>query len=304
MGIFGSSRPGPRLERRWARIFLAVPLAAATAAWPAASRAEATTPGPPLSDAEREAFLLEGEVVKDRAIPQGVTLPRRVTLRWGDHEHDAKIQTLDDYRSQFRTGSGLEIDFRDSWRNNVAAYRLDRLLGLGFVPVTVVREYKRQPAAWTWWVDNFLMSDGDRHKRKTHPPNPLSWICQRDVVRLFDQLIYNFDRTLENILIDEEWQLWMIDHSRSFKVLEDLRNGENLPARCDKRLLAGLRNLDRATLEKTMEGLLNEDQIDGLLARRDTIVRFYDDAIAARGDLAILYDLPSRVVPTAEASGE
>jgi len=39
------------------------------------------------------------------------------------------------------------------------------------------------------------------------------------VVRLFDQLIYNTDRNLGNLLIDKSWRLWMIDHTRAFKVL-------------------------------------------------------------------------------------
>lgn len=91
----------------------------------------------------------------------------------------------------------------------------------------------------------------------------------------------------------------MIDHGRSFKVFEDLRNEKGLPARCEKRLLAALRTLDRPTLEKTMEGLLDEKQIDGLLARRDTIVGFYDDAIAARGAPAVVYELPPRLVSAA-----
>ena len=257
MGTFGSCWRGAFLGRGGARIVLAAILAASTAAWPTDSRAApqtATPPAPLLGDAEREAFLLEAEIVEDRPAPRGVTLPRRVTLRRGEYEHDAAVQTHEEYRSQLKTGSGLEIDFRDTWRNNVAAYRLDRLLGLGFVPVTVAREYKRQPAAWTWWVDDLLMSDRERYEQKTPPANPLGWICQKDVVRVFDQLIYNFDRTLENLLIDEHWQLWMIDHTRAFKVFGDLKNEKDLPARCEKHALDALRGLDRPTLEKSMEG--------------------------------------------------
>ena len=59
-------------------------------------------------------------------------------------------------------------------------------------------------------------------------------------------------------------------------------------------MAVALRRLDRVTLEKAMEGLLDGPQIDGLLARRDTIVRCYEDAIARRGEAAVLYDLPSR----------
>lgn len=303
MGSFGSSWRRSGLHDGGAGIVLTVTFIASTVAWPADARAAAQGAAPPaplVGDAEREAFLLEGEVVKDEPTPRGITLPRHITLRRGAYEHDAQVQTHDEYRSRFQTGAGTELDFRDTWRNNVAAYRLDRLLGLGFVPVAVVREYRREPAAWSWWVDDVLMSDRERHDQKVTPANPLAWICQKDVVRVFDQLIYNFDRTLENLLIDEQWQIWMIDHTRAFKVFEDLRNEKDLPARCERRLLAGLRGLDRPVLEKTMEGLLNEKQIESLLARRDTIVRFYDDAIAARGESAVLYELPPRLVSTAE----
>ena len=284
---------------------------AASPAAPAAARpdrlaaAEEEAPSPRLpGDAEKEALLLEGEVVGDRPIPEGVTHPRRVTLRRGALEHDAVVQAHDEYKSQMRLERSLEIDFRDSWRNNVAAYRLDRLLGLGFVPVTVVRTYRRQPAAWTWWVDHVLMSERARLEADAKPPGPLEWICQIYVVRVFDQLIQNFDRSAENLLIDEDWRVWMIDHTRAFKIFGQLRKEESLPPRCEEKLLAGLRNLDRPTLEKTMDELLSGQQIDGLLERRDRIVRFYDDLIEARGDRAVLYEMPRRVVSKGDPGSE
>lgn len=255
------------------------------------------------SDAEKEAFLREARVVADNAIPEGVTLPRRVTLRRGEYEHDAKVQTRDEHKTQLRLGKTVEMDFRDTWRNNVAAYRLDRLLGLGFVPVTVVREYRQKPAGWTWWVDDVLMSEAERHQRQVSPPRPLEWVLQMQVVSVFDELIYNFDRSLGNLLIDKDWRIWMIDHTRAFKIFGELRKKEDLPARCEKHLLAGLRRLDRPTLERTMDGLLDDKQIDGLLARRDTIVHFYDAQIAAQGDV-VLYELPSRLVTTTESGRE
>jgi hypothetical protein len=285
--------------------------AAVLATWatvpPANARTTASSEilsGSLLSDTEKEAFLREGEVVGDHSIPEGVTLPRRVTLRRGGYEHDAKVQTHDEHRSQLRLGATVEMDFRDTWRNNVAAYRLDRLLGLGFVPVTVVREYRGKPAAWTWWVDDVLMSEKGRIDRGgTQPPHPLDWICQNQVVAVFDQLIHNFDRSAENLLIDEDWRVWMIDHTRAFKIFGELRKQKALPARCERHLLAALRELDRATLEKTMDGLLNGQQIDGLLERRDKIVRFYDAQVAERGDSVVLYELPSRLA-TADSGRE
>jgi hypothetical protein len=186
----------------------------------------------------------------------------------------------------------------------VAAYRLDRLLKLGFVPVSVVRSYRRDPAGWSWWVDDVLMSERERYEQNIPPPEPLEWVSQIQVVRVFDQLIFNFDRSLENLLIDESWRAWMIDHSRAFKIFGELRDKKSLPQRCERHLLAALRRLDRLTLDKTMEGLLTGPQIDGLLERRDRIVRFYDDLIAARGESVVLYDLPPRLAATADPPGE
>ena len=45
--------------------------------------------------------------------------------------------------TEFKSNRGTEFNFRDSWRYNVAAYRLDRLLELGMIPPSVERNYQR-----------------------------------------------------------------------------------------------------------------------------------------------------------------
>src|SRR5262245_50387119 len=80
--------------------------------------------GMPVTDAEREQFLLKADVVKQKGAPGGITGSYRATLRLGDVQHDAHIQPYDEFKSQLQLGSGLELDFRDTWRNNVAAYRV------------------------------------------------------------------------------------------------------------------------------------------------------------------------------------
>ena len=41
-----------------------------------------------------------------------------------------------------------------------------------------------------------------------------------------------------------------------------------------------------------MKPYLNDMELDGLLARRDKIVAFFDQEIAAKGEAAVLFDLP------------
>ena len=85
-----------------------------------------------LTDAEQEAFLAEGTVVRVRSVGAGITGSLRATLRKDGLEHEAHIQSIDQTKPlNAMDGGAAEIDFRDTYRNNVAAYRLDRLLGLG-----------------------------------------------------------------------------------------------------------------------------------------------------------------------------
>ena len=214
----------------------------------AAQQAEARVPAAaaPRSDQQKEQFLLEAELVKVKDAPDGVTGSLRGTLRMGDVTHDANIQSIDQAAPQKALGSTYEVDFRDSYKNNVAAYRLDRLLGLGMVVPSVVRPYKDGNAAYTWWLDDLLMTEKERTKKKKQPPDTLSWNRQIYVLRVFDQLIFNFDRNLGNLLIDKGWRIWMIDHTRAFKIFTELRDKKSLPDTCDAGLLEAMRTPDSA----------------------------------------------------------
>lgn len=246
------------------------------------------------TDAEREAFLREASVERTRGAV-GISGARRATLRLGDARHDALIQTIDVERPFVDLGRGRELDFRDSYRNNAAAYRLDRLLGLGMVPVTVVRLYEGKRAGFTWWVDDVLMDERQRIANKLAVPDVEGWNRRMWVVRLFDQLIYNTDRHLGNLLIDEDWRLWMIDHTRAFKLSTEPQTPANLAPRCARGLLDALRRLDQSTLAAATRDLLSDRQVKGLLARRDFIVKHYEERIRELGEDAVLYELPSRV---------
>jgi hypothetical protein len=257
--------------------------------------------GPPVTDADRERLLAEGEIVRTREAPGGVTQSSRVTLRLDGFEHDAHVQAIDQKQTQAAMKSGLDIDFRDSYRSNVAAYRLDRRLGLGMVPVTVARRHGLRDAAFTWWVDDVQMDERARRDKGTAPPDPVAWDRQMRVVRIFDQLIYNFDRNLGNLLVDKEWRVWMIDHTRAFKIFKEPQNPHELGNQCEKDLLEALRALGQKDLEERMRGLLGGGQIRGLLARRDYIVRYFDARVSRQGEAEVLFDLPSRLSGTTES---
>jgi hypothetical protein len=248
-----------------------------------------------VTDAEREEFLRVAQVVRTKSAPNGITGSTRATLRLAGYEHDAHIQTINEAKAVNALASGTEIDFRDSYKNNVAAYKLDRLMGLRMVPVTVVRVHESKKASFTWWIDDVLMDEKTRRDKKPVIPDVDAWNREMLVVRVFDQLIYNFDRNLTNLLIDKEWRIWMIDHSRAFKVFGDVKTPKDLGERCSRDVLAALRGLDEKELREAMKDLLSPDQVLALLKRRDKVVAYYEKTIAARGEALALYDRPVRV---------
>jgi hypothetical protein len=238
-----------------------------------AQSAPAPTAG--LTHAQKEEFLLKAKIVTAKPAAKGITTTLRATLSDGQLTHDASIQRIDDTKHNYETNMGTEMVFRDSWKFNVAAYKLDRLLGLNMIPATVERVYQGTHGSFTWWVDDVLMDEEQRQAKKQQSPDQNSWNIQMNIVNVFDQLIYNTDRNMGNLLIDKNWQIWMIDHTRAFRTNTNLMNAKVL-ASCDSALLEKLKQLDEATLKKEIGAYTGSMEIKGLLARRDKIVKIFE----------------------------
>jgi hypothetical protein len=245
-------------------------------------------PAAGLTRAQKEEFLLKAKIVNAKEAAKGITSTLRATLSDGQLTHDASIQRIDETKHNYQTTMGVEMLFRDSWMFNVAAYKLDRLLGLNMIPTTVERSYQGTHGSFTWWVDDVLMDEEQRQAKKQQSPDQNSWNIQMNIVNVFDQLIYNTDRNMGNLLIDKNWQIWMIDHTRAFRTNADLMNAKVL-ASCDSALLEKLKQLDAATLKKEIGAYTGSMEIKGLLARRDKIVRAFEQ----KGPSA-LYTSPRR----------
>ena len=112
-----------------------------------------------LTPSEIEAFLLKAKIVNIRDAGGGVTASRRATLTDGTVTHDVHIQSVDIAKSVFQAGRHTELNFKDTYRFNIAGYRLARLLGINTVPVSVERTVNGDAAAVTWWVDDVQMDE-------------------------------------------------------------------------------------------------------------------------------------------------
>jgi hypothetical protein len=165
----------------------------------------------------------------------------------------------------------------------VAAYALDRVLGLDMVPVTVERRIEGDRASVQLWIDGTrLLSDVGSEV----PPRPHEWARQVRRQRVFDALIANIDRNAGNMLVDEDWNMILIDHSRAF-----MKNETPFLDRItavDRQLYEAVKALDEATLNEHLSPwLFGKGSVKDLLKRRDRIVEKLEKLAAERGAAAV-----------------
>jgi len=239
---------------------------------------------------EVEQFLLKARVAGVRSIGRGVTLPQRVTLELDGVTQSAAFKTIDVSKggvTQFQGGAS-EINFQDSWRTEIPAYVVDRIIGLGMVPATVERNVNGKVGSLQFWVTT-MMAEAERVRKKVSPPDVEAWNRLMFKVRVFDNLIYNTDRHLNNILVTKDFQIRLIDHSRSFRPFDQLRTPELLP-RFSKSMLEGLQKLEEKDLnDKVGRSHLSTFQIRALLKRRDAILALAQKLVAEKGEAAVMY---------------
>ena len=255
-----------------------------------AQGAPAPAPSSALSPEAMEAFLLKARVSNMRDAGSGVTNSRRATLSDGQLTHDAHIQTVDVAQQVFEAGRNTELNFKDTYRYNIAGYRVAKLIGLTTVPMSVERAVEGKIAAVTWWVDDVQMDEKERMKTKSQGPDPVRTSKQIQIMRVWDELIQNRDRNQGNILWTHDWTLWLIDHTRAFRLNTNLLKPEQL-SRCDRGFLERLRAVTPESLAQAVGNSLTKQEQEALLARRDKIIKHYDERIARLGEPVVLFTL-------------
>jgi hypothetical protein len=229
-----------------------------------------------MDDQELEAIMRRGDIVNSEFIGTGITKPKRLQLQLGSEQMTAGFKYEDSDpglqdKSRFITRSANDSD---RYQYDVAAYRLDRMLDLQMVPVTVLRDIEGEEGAVSAWIPNTI-NERDRLEQEV----AFGGHCLKDeqyrLRFLFDVLIFNEDRNLTNILwTKDDFMLQFLDHSLAFRSTERRpKQYRKVDLRLSDLFAKKLNVLTEENLQAQLRPYLHPRQIEAILARRDLILK-------------------------------
>lgn len=240
---------------------------------------------PPLIEPPQGEGWPQGEEELPDEVLEKFLATARVTGDSGLEVEGLPIRILELERGKMRLravfGSGRETAAeaaeagRAAWRHHrhqVAAYRLDRLLGLGLVPVSVSRTVDGVEGVVQIWMEAAL----DLPTIEAYGRFSLLEGLEPQIARArgFGTLIGRAESLAAGrMLLPAPRRVLSADNGVAFPVDRDVAT--YLPEGCGPvgaAFLGALRSLDRRRLESELQDLLSAAQIDALLARRDGLV--------------------------------
>jgi hypothetical protein len=243
----------------------------------------------------REEFLRTAEIVRFEEIREGVTKPYKLYLKKDGVE----------LKAAWKNPKGMQSGYLEGWQYEIAAYRMDKLLGLNMVPPVVERDFQDKPGALVLWADNKysllkIMEEGiripDEAKDRT---DKMKWLT-----RAWDSLIANEDRTQQNVLYTEDWRTIIFDHSRAFRSGGEFatrlmygRDGIKKSAagqpflfrRLPRWFVDHIKTLTFENIRAAVGSTLTDAEIKAILTRRDLLLREISEMVKEQGEQAVLY---------------
>jgi hypothetical protein len=217
-----------------------------------------------------EEYLKTAEIVSMEELKVGVTRPKRAMLTPGGLVEAIAFKNVP---------PGRATGYWESYKSEIAAYELDKILGLDMVPPTVEKRVKGDKGAAVMWCTN-TKSFKDFGGVPTAPPAHFaSWNRQLAKAKMFDNLIGNMDPNLGNWLVDPAWNLILIDHTRAFT--SDKAMVHKKMDRIDGELWDKMKALTVESLTPVLSPWIGKSEIKAVIQRRDAMAADYEKLAAA-----------------------
>lgn len=251
------------------------------------------TPEEIVKFGEWENFLKTAEIVSGEQMNsrEAVTEPWVLTLQKDGITRKAIWKNI----------KGRKKGYVEGWQWEIAAYRLDRLLGLNMVPPTIERRYREERGSLQLWIDGvFTLKHKIDNKIKTPSYKVFYWNRALYLQRAFDNLIANIDRHQNQFLITKDFRMILIDYTRSFRTSkkytkkliydEKYKEGPRLMKQLPKDFYANLKALTFDSIKDAVQDYLTNKEINAVLKRRDLIVSWIENRCEKLGVEKVLYD--------------
>ena len=218
-----------------------------------------------LPDAQLERFLRRAKPVdKIRVQREG-----REGEVWSLKQKKLELRAVFLYENE-PVGPDSSAPIRRSG-HEIAAYKLDRMMDLGLVPVTVERELDGRQGSLQMWMQQAI----DASQIETYGAQHLLEGLEAEIMqaRVFNALIGGVERAdFGKMLLPRERRIMLADSTKAFPLSVDV--DELLPEDCfvSPDLELGMRSLDAASLQESTGAYLSTAQIEALLERRDAIL--------------------------------
>jgi len=225
--------------------------------------------------AEIEEYIRTAPIARTTDVPRGVTKPRRAYFAPGGLVESMAWKPLK---------PGMVNGFFESYKSEIAAYEIDKLLELDMVPPKVERRISGDLGVAVMWVVP-TKSFADLRGVPTPPPAQAeSWNRQLVQAKMFQNLVGDLDPNLGNWLVDPMWNLILVDHSRALTRTERLIHEMQ---RIDADLWTRMKALTAETLTKAAGTWIGKGEVGAILERREKMQAQIDKLVRSSSEARV-----------------